>query len=378
VKNFNFLFKIVLFVIFSLPVVPVAAQEEQMTQEEREQFDRAIALSLKEQQEDKQMEMVLEQSRQAFQQEEENRKHEEEKRKQEANDYELAIYMQFQPRAFDEAPVFIEEQPKPEHKRGQRGQVFNEQPTSLVWQFIKRNAIEEDESVKDDPRKLKDLEVGESYDLVKDKRCTIQRLTKDVVVIQLPVVPQKGARCGSHALLNSKLLCEINDIDWLMESLNSREEVDEEIGDNSKTIKNIRKEAKNYVKKNKLLSADYERYANTDSMVSYEEMLGFNGNNMCAKIGSVHRTIFKFDSPENLVMQKVISDACNRFKKNLIPEVFIVNTGGHWIAMRVERMQNGMVGILLLDSIWSSGEKVVDKIEIYRRWLTFFTNVFVV
>ena len=68
--------------------------------------------------------------------------------------------------------------------------------------------------------------------------------------------------------------------------------------------------------------------------------------------------------------QKVISDAVNRFMKTSMPEVFIVNTGGHWVTIRIERMPNGMVGILFVDS----GRKTL---EANANWLKKLSILFV-
>ncbi|MBU1008173.1 hypothetical protein KKA53_03795 [Candidatus Dependentiae bacterium] len=223
---------------------------------------------------------------------------------------------------------------------------------------------------------LEAMTVGESYTMPNNQNILIQRLTNKFLVVQLPANSQTGARCGTHAYINSKYLCEAKNPDVFVEFLNSNLLI-KEVNESAGVLKGIRSMNVGYVNDNNLLSNDYNKYVGTENMMSYEEMLELNGDKVSSIVSGICRTIIaKEDTREKLLKQKVICDASKRFTDTRQPEVFIVNTGGHWVTIRIEHMSNGMVGIILVDSIWKFGTEAVDKIAVYSLWLEALAAIF--
>lgn len=232
------------------------------------------------------------------------------------------------------------------------------------------------------------MKIGKDYSLPDNRFAIIKRLSHNVVVVQMAPPEQIGAQCGLNAFQNSQLLCEKANLKELLRALYDKKTYTNEIENLAERLKVFRE-----VSFHEAMLLDFQskqdsaNYLGNSSMVSSEEMMLLNANKFCAQVGNIHRSIFraqgKTKSKELLRTTAVYDAYCRWIKKRdsqkQTPEVFIVDIGGHWVTIMVERMSNGMLGIVLIDSIWKSLIEIdsIDKVKAYRDWLRPLSEIFV-
>jgi hypothetical protein len=156
-------------------------------------------------------------------------------------------------------------------------------------------------------------------------------------VIQLPVVQQEANECGINTLAITDRLCTLR-----------------QDGRNASTCftsDNFKRQVGRY-----RIELSRERAKDKTTWMSFEEMHKFNGNSLCDKVGDLHRTLVVLDGfDDDLTRYEQIRDAQIRWRRggdNPQPEVFSVFLAKkeHYVSIRIERMPNGMVVVLLADS----------------------------
>ena len=196
-----------------------------------------------------------------------------------------------------------------------------------------------------------------------------------MVVIQLPVIQQKESTCGSCACINACNLGVIKSVDSARCAVNF---VDN-ILSGSRAVTAIRRNAAQ-LRKDRFLRLDHvidhqldpEEYAaNLDhNMMSLEEMRDF-----VADLGIEAIVLSRGGDP--LAGQSLLERKVREFvvSENPDPVVLVVNTAMHWIVVRIERMPDGKIGILLADSAWNAEDDIVNKIDFYEDSYRLFSHL---
>jgi len=180
-----------------------------------------------------------------------------------------------------------------------------------------------------------------------------------VYLTQLPCISQSGALCGSCAYENGKVLARKNlNLATAATTLNSQAQ-DSRIDDRASKFareqrrRNSRNSGGNWVDQTYLRDALKEK--GTEKSTTRNRIRGQMP--YYYKIPNHYPIILtKTQGPENAKLnRKLHSEVIKEFKARGTPVVFMINelTGakGHWIAVRVEKMQNGDIAILFTDSL---------------------------
>lgn len=201
-------------------------------------------------------------------------------------------------------------------------------------------------------------------------RCLTYKIG-DAMAIQLPTVQQGANMCGSHALVNGEILAaNLTDFPAIINLLTDNELIQNMVNE---VATRVQQERNDYFSGAWLSQENPGDGVNIDAV----EMITSNGSPAKQYSGSrIYRTIagFAFNNP-SFIEDVSIKDAVRRFKKNQRPEVLVINTGGHWITVRIERMSNGVLAILLADSAWNVEGSVADKINHYEHYLQMFSRL---
>ena len=162
-----------------------------------------------------------------------------------------------------------------------------------------------------------------------------QILDGRAVLIQLPVVAQGGGECGVNAIYNSEAFAMAEEAGILIDSLTGP------------------KATCGVSEKRKLVQ---NRCGKSSDLDTIELMDAFQSGNAVCKFrlstGEIVRRAVIAGSESGRLDDYEITDAVRRFKSRRlsVSEVFALNTGGHWIAVRVEKMENGMIAVLQAES----------------------------
>ena len=183
------------------------------------------------------------------------------------------------------------------------------------------------------------------------------KLAKDAIVIRVPAFEQKGLRCGYHAYINAGILCGVEkakDLSRLNEGKRFKDRV-------PRLVK--------HVMKNRKESGDKSK----SEMIDNEEMAALQSE-ICRKDNNIYRSVLSCYNTALLWMQshkkRIVKYVCDKFLKHKKlqgkcacgrvakrfkkephkPEVLQYNTGGHWVALRLEYVHGKMV-FLLADSL---------------------------
>jgi hypothetical protein len=167
-------------------------------------------------------------------------------------------------------------------------------------------------------------------------------LGNNIIIIQVPCSGQTGALCGPHSFENIKILLESDDAKTCMRKL-----VDPNKKNKIKTTYN-KKEHQN---------------------ISYEQLVKLN-NGIRTKVGpfGLHRTIYGRHKEGlsttdvayevNIDHHLIDSDPRWSFRSDKKPEGFVLNTGGHWIAVLLEYLPNGKLAVIFTDSGAGNGNGI--------------------
>lgn len=184
----------------------------------------------------------------------------------------------------------------------------------------------------------------------------------NVVVLEVPVVKQRGATCGSHAHINAEGLVRMGQVDQLF-ALGEGPVLQTALVNNMKNLVQLRKNVftyyYNHVTQDRTVLMDLVNYLGSSAMMRFDEMFRYNGNQMTQNVNGIHRTIiveygdirtFAFQGGKNAASSALLQ-ARDRFQRTGNPEVFTVIVPGHWYTVRVEQIEPGVVGIIVADSL---------------------------
>ncbi|MFC1842188.1 hypothetical protein ACFLYU_00850 [Candidatus Dependentiae bacterium] len=185
--------------------------------------------------------------------------------------------------------------------------------------------------------------------------CYVESFSKNAYLIHMPCRRQKGVTCPLHSIVNSEIFATVKNVSEFIIRATSIS-VESTVNGMVKKYLNGRAKTLHGTNMRKIMGSKSLCNIPTKGSVVWRTILDHVKN-----FGIWNKNFYR--------SHKALWDPRYRFKKTKKPEVLMYNIGGHWIALKIERLPNGKSAILFAESVAYSKGKYINCAKKYKKKL---------